>query len=254
MYVTVNGVRTWYTTHGDGEPLVLLHGGFSDSRDFGPNLATLAGFKIHLVDRRGHGRTPDVDGPVTIDLLTADVIAFIEEQTGPTHLLGYSAGGVVAAAVAIQRPDLVRKLVLMSTATCPDGWLFTPQEDGEMPAQIVDAYAEVSPDGREHFPVVQAKFAKAAATQQTLEPAGITSPALVVASDDDIVHLEHTIALYRGIPHAQLAIVPGTSHTLLFEKPDLCTTLVADFLTKDPQPFMPVRRALSGTNEGGNSA
>jgi pimeloyl-ACP methyl ester carboxylesterase len=233
MYSTVNG---------EGEPLLLLHGGFSDSRDFDSNLATLPGFRVYRVDRRGHGRTPDIDGPITIDILADDVITFIEETTGPTHLAGYSAGGVVAAAVALKRSDLVRKLVLISTAMSNDGWAFLPDANAEMPPQIVDAYAEVSPDGRAHFPVVQAKFAQAAAEQRALEPSGISSPTLVMASDDDIIHTGHTIEMYHAIPNAQLAIVPGTSHTLLLEKPALCTTLVADFLTDDPKPFMPIRR------------
>jgi pimeloyl-ACP methyl ester carboxylesterase len=90
-------------------------------------------------------------------------------------LAGYSAGGIVAA-VALRRPDLVRRLVLISTAPSHDGWLFSPDPTAEMPAQIVDAYAEVSPDGRDHFPVVQAKFAHAATTQQSLVPTGISSP------------------------------------------------------------------------------
>jgi pimeloyl-ACP methyl ester carboxylesterase len=100
MYARVNGVETWYDVRGEGEPLVLLHGGFSDSRDFEPNLAGLPGFRVHRVDRRGHGRTPDVPGPVSMDLLTADVIAFLEDVVGePSHLVGYSVGGVPAMGV-----------------------------------------------------------------------------------------------------------------------------------------------------------
>jgi pimeloyl-ACP methyl ester carboxylesterase len=71
----------------------------------------------------------------------------------------------------------------------------------------------------------------------------ITSSTLVMGSDDDIIHLEHTIALYRGIGRAQLVVVPGTSHLLLLEKPELCVSLVADFLTgADPKPLMTIRR------------
>jgi pimeloyl-ACP methyl ester carboxylesterase len=243
-YVTVNGVRTWYEVHGEGEPLVLLHGGFSDSRDFGPSLATLTGFQVYLVDRRGHGHTPDVEGPVSIDMLAEDVIAFIDAVVGgPAHLAGYSAGGVVAAAIAVQRPDLVRKLVLISTALQQEGWMFLPDPDGEMPAQIVDAYAEVSPDGCGHFPVVQAKFSRASRENARIDPTRITCPTLVMGSDDDIVHLPYTVGLYQSIPLAQLVVVPGTSHVLLIEKPELCGQLITDFLNRDPAPFMPIHRA-----------
>ncbi|MBB5804873.1 pimeloyl-ACP methyl ester carboxylesterase [Saccharothrix ecbatanensis] len=245
MYETVNSVRTWHEVRGEGEPLVLLHGGFSDSRDFEPNLARLADrFRVHLVDRRGHGRTPDVPGPVSMDILTNDVISFLEQVVGGSaHLAAYSAGGVVALGVAQRRPDLVRRLVVLNTAYAKDGWMFLPAPGGELPAEIADRYAEVSPDGRDHLPVVVDKFAQAAHDPEVVDLGAITSPTLVLGSDDDIVHLEHTVALYQGIPNAQLCVLPGTSHLMLFERPDLCTTLVADFLTTTPKPLMPIRRA-----------
>ncbi|MEV4315208.1 alpha/beta hydrolase [Actinocrispum sp. NPDC049592] len=256
MYVTVNGVKTWHSVSGSGEPVLLLHGGFSDSREFEPNLATLDGFTLYRMDRRGHGRTPDVDGPITFGLMAADAIAFIEEVIGgPAHVVGYSAGGFVAGTIAMRRPDLIRKLVLISTAVTKEGWLFLPQEGGEMPAQVVDAYAEVSPDGRDHFPVMMAKVIHGDGTDpDPVEPGRIANPTLVMTADDDIVHLGHMIETYRAIPHGQLAVIPGASHLLMVEKPTLCTQLVADFLTNEPQPLMPVRRALSGPHEGGHGS
>ncbi|CAM3393730.1 alpha/beta fold hydrolase [Kibdelosporangium persicum] len=242
-YVTVNGVRSWYDVRGDGEPLVLLHGGFSDSRDFDGNLLNLAGgFRIHLLDRRGHGRTPDVEGPVSIDMLVDDVAAFLEEVVGgPAHVAGYSTGGYVALALALRRPELVRKLVLVSTAYDKDGWMFLPQPDAQLPPELVDRYAEVSPDGRDHMPVVVRKFAEMEAGE-TLDPAGVASPTLILLADDDMIHLRHIVDMYEAIPQAQLGIVPATSHLLFWEKPELVTRLVEDFLTTEPAPIMPVRR------------
>ncbi|MBP2324550.1 pimeloyl-ACP methyl ester carboxylesterase [Kibdelosporangium banguiense] len=243
-YVTVNGVRSWYDVHGEGDPLVLLHGGFSDSRDFEISLQTLAGrFQVFLLDRRAHGRTPDVEGPVTLDMLADDVSAFIESVVGgPAHVAGYSSGGVVALALALRRPDLVRRLVLMNTGYSKDGWMFLPEPDGEFPDVVVDAYAEVSPDGRDHFPVMVRKFATMD-MDLALDPSAITSPTLVLGADDDIVHLSHTIGMYQAIANAQLAILPGTSHLLLFEKPEQATAVVEEFLSKDPVRLMPIRHA-----------
>ncbi|WP_440071368.1 alpha/beta fold hydrolase [Streptosporangium sp. OZ121] len=248
-YVEVNGVRTWYDEHGRGEPLVLLHGGFSDARDFTGNLDTLADhFKIFTPERRGHGHTPDVEGPITLDLMVDDMIAFIDKVVGePVHLAGYSSGAMVALVIALRRPDLVRRLVLISGGFHHSGWILTPSAGGEMPEQVVAAYAEVSPDGRDHFPVVVAKIVEAAGDSFSLseeELSTISSRTLVMAGDDDIIHLEHTLALYRAVQDSELAVVPGTSHVLLHEKPELCTRLAADFLTKDPVPtFVPIRRA-----------
>jgi pimeloyl-ACP methyl ester carboxylesterase len=100
------------------------------------------------------------------------------------------------------------------------------------------ANAEVSPDGAAHSPVVVAKIARAANEKGGLGPTElsmVTFPTLVMAADDDLVTLEHTLALYRGLPDAQLAIVIGTSHLLLHEKPELCTRLVIDFLSAEPR-------------------
>jgi pimeloyl-ACP methyl ester carboxylesterase len=244
-YVTVNGVRTWYSAAGSGPPLVLLHGGFSHSHDFALVVDQLASsFRVFLPDRRGHGRTPDVPGPVTSEDLVADVVAFVESVVGgPVLLGGYSAGGVVAQLVAVSRPDLVRRLVLVSTAFSKEGWQFLPDPAGEMPAQVVDAYAEVSPDGREHFPVVLEKFARLATTDERVEVEKIACPTLVVAADDDLVRLSHTVELYEALPAGQLAILPGASHLALFEQPALLAGLLTTFLTTDPAPLMPIRRA-----------
>jgi pimeloyl-ACP methyl ester carboxylesterase len=251
-YADVNGIRMWYDQRGHGEPLVLLHGGFSDARGFTGNLDTLAErFQLYLPDRRGHGHTADPEGPITVDLMAHDTIAFIDRVVGgPAHLVGYSAGASVATLVALQQPDLIRRLVLISGAFHHSGWIVLPDAEAAMPEQVVNAYGEVSPDGVEHFPIVQAKLARAAAEGPNLtatDLGGITSRTLVMAGDDDLIHLEHTIALYRAIPTSELAIMPGTSHELLHEKPEPCTSLVTDFLTTDPVPTMvPIRRGNLG--------
>ena len=248
-YIDVNGIRMWYDDRGRGDALVLLHGGLTDSRDFSDNLDALASrFRLLLPDRRGHGRTPDVTGPITIELMTEDTIAFLETVLdGPVRLVGYSAGAIVALRMAVRRPDLVDRLVVISGAFHPDGLIVRPTADAAPPEPLVAAYAEVSPDGADHFPVVMAKIAQAAAEDEGLTPpelSRVTCPTLVMAADDDIVTLEHTLALYNSLPDAELAVVPGTSHLLLREKSQLCTRLVADFLTADPAPTgMPMRRA-----------
>lgn len=250
-HAEVNGVRMWYDECGDGEPLVLLHGGLTDTRDFTGNLDTLAGhFRLFLPERRGHGHTADAAGPITIELMAQDMVAFLDQVVGgPARLAGYSAGATVALRVAHDRPDLVDRLVLISAAFHRDGMILRPVAGVEPPPQLVAAYAEVSPDGADHFPVVIAKIARSAAEEEpglvATDLGAVTCPALVMAADDDMVTLDHTLALYRGLRDAQLAVVPGASHLLLHEKPELCVRLVADFLTSDPAPtLMPIRRAV----------
>jgi pimeloyl-ACP methyl ester carboxylesterase len=93
-YVQLGEVRTWYDEHGDGPPLVLLHPGGADARAWAPNLAPLAAhFHVYTPERRGQGRTPDVAGPITYELMARDTIAFLERVVGgPAHFVGHSAG------------------------------------------------------------------------------------------------------------------------------------------------------------------
>lgn len=248
-YVQIGDVRTWYDERGEGEPLVLLHGGMVDSRSFAANVDALAaGFRVFMPERRGHGHTPDVDGPISYDLMAEDTVGFLETVVGgPAHLVGHSDGANVALLTALRRPDLVKRLVSISGNFHHDG-LIPGVLDAEQAAEfLAEAYGEVSPDGIDHLNVVAAKLDRMWAEEPTLttEDLGrIATPVLVMAGDDDAITLEHTGSMFRGLPNSELAIVPGTSHVLVVEKPELCNSLIVDFLGRDPVPtIMPIRRA-----------
>jgi len=245
-------VNTWFDTEGDGEPLLLLHGALSDSSSFAatkPALTPL--FRVLTPERRGHGHTADLDGPITYDLMAEDTVAFIETVVGgAVHMVGHSDGANVALLVALRRPDLVRKLVLISGNFHHDGLsseTFAVVADLATMDLMADIYGSVSPDGREHFPVVVDKITRMIAEEPTLtidDLTGVTARTLVMAGDDDVISPTHTQALYENIPDAELAIVPGTSHTLILDKPDLCNRIITDFLVNEPAAtLMPMRRA-----------
>jgi pimeloyl-ACP methyl ester carboxylesterase len=248
--VDAGGVRTWYAEHGTGEPIVLLHGAFTDASQFRATVPALAErFRVLTPERRGHGHTPDIPGPITYELMAADMAAFLDTlQIGRAQLVGHSDGANVALLVALTRPDLVGRLVLISGNFHHDG-LVDGLDLSELAANeyLAQAYGQVSPDGRAHFPVVAAKIFQMATTGPTLEAADLGQVAartLVMAGDDDMISAEHTLALYRGIPDSELAIIPGSSHALILEKAALCDGIILDFLTKDPAPtFLPIRRA-----------
>lgn len=248
-YVDLNGVRTWFDEHGAGEALVLLHPGLADCRAFAPNLdAFAARFRTFTPERRGHGHTPDV-GPITFELMADDTIRFLERVVGgPARLLGYSDGAVVALLVALSRPDLVSRLVFVAGVFHHEGWLPGVIDPNNKPPEFLAAsYGEVSPDGATHFPVVVEKLARMHLIEPDLTAAGIsrvTSRTLVMQGDDDEVALEHALALYRALPNSEFAVIPGTSHGLLVEKPELCNSIILDFLCNEPvQTFAPIRRA-----------
>lgn len=246
----LTAAKMWYRQLGQGDPCVLLHPGGAgvDARALGPVPDAVAQhFHTFIPEQRAHGHTPDVEGPITFELMAGDTIEFIETVVGqPAHLVGYSDGAIVALTVALRRPDLLRRLVFVAGVFDRDGWA-EGVLDGEPPDFLEQSYAEVSPDGPDHYRVVVAKLAEmhAAHPAVTLEELGaLQCYTLVMVADDDEVRLEHALSMYRAIPSAELAIVPGTSHGLHVEKPELCNLIVTEFLTREPVATLaPIRRA-----------
>ena len=255
-YVCLAGIRTWYDEHGDGDQLVLLHPGGAgvDARALRPNIAPLAGrFHVYTPERRAHGHTPDVPGPASFDAMAQDTIMFLEMIVGgPAHLVGSSDGAVVGLLVALRRPDLVDRLVLIAGVFHHNGWYPHVIDPSNEPPEFLERlYGEVSPDGAGHYRVVVDKLARMHIEEPTLSPddlGRLERRTLIMVGDDDEVRLEHAIAMYRAIGNAELMVVPGTSHGLLVEKPDLCNDAIVRFLTTDPVPTMaPIRRASTGS-------
>jgi pimeloyl-ACP methyl ester carboxylesterase len=257
-YVMIGELNTWYDEEGVGDPLVLCHGGLATNETWAAQMPTFAArFRVIAPERRGHGHTPDVDEPLSYELMAADLIGFLDRMVGgPSHLLGWSDGGIIGLLVAMARPDLVHKLIAVSANFDTSG--VVPEFMDELRSLRPDSddlevfrtsYEAVSPDGPGHWPTVFAKFQEMVSIEPniTVEQLGrISAPTLVLASDDDMISLEHTVALFRAIPHSELAIVPGTSHFLLMEKPELVNRLALDFLEQDSAPtFMPFTRAPS---------
>jgi pimeloyl-ACP methyl ester carboxylesterase len=256
--IQLNGHPTWaYLPKKGGEVIVLLHGGMSSSasmmHSIGPRLATH--FRIAAFDRRGHGRTADTDDAFSYDSMADETIAFLEYIGRPVHLVGHSDGGIVALIVALGRPDLLERVVVIGANYHHDGLLTSPEIDFES-AGFVDwseRYGELSPNGAAHAQVMAVKSERMLKSEPTLslqELAGIEVPVLVMAGDDDVAKLEHTCAMYEAIKEAQLAIVPGTSHALLKERTRECSRIIRRFLRSDlpPVTLMPIRRAV-GEND-----
>ncbi|HEV8536284.1 MAG TPA: alpha/beta hydrolase [Candidatus Limnocylindria bacterium] len=249
-YTDIGGHRTWFADSGStGEPVLVLHGGLSDSELLLDRLEPALGdrFRILAFDRRGHGRTADTDAAFHYDDMATETITAIEELVaGPAHLVGWSDGGNVALLVALRRPDLIRSLVLIGANYSFDGNV-TMEPVGNEPQFLKNRYAERSPDGAEHFSVMFKKSRAMWAVEPTLNTDDlrrISAPALVLVGDDDLMTLAHTASLYESLPLGQLAVVPGTSHAVVMEKPELVGRLIGDFLSapEKPETHLPVRR------------
>lgn len=220
QYVTVNGLPLYYELHGSGNPLVLLHGGGSTIRSsFGQILPRLARkYRVVAVELQAHGHTPDRDQPLSFEQ-DADDVAALLDHLGMDHaaILGFSNGGTTALQVAIRHPARVAKLVLASALCKRDGvapafWEgFAHATLAHMPAQLQQAYLEAHPDPAGLQRMFDRDVARMKDFRDIADDAirSVSAPALIVSSDQDVILPEHSVALFRLLPAAELIILPG---------------------------------------------
>ena len=249
--IPLNGHPTWVTIPKKKGPIVvLLHGGMSSSASLlssiGPYLEK--DFRVAAFDRRGHGATADTDEPFSYDAMADEAIAFISYLGKKVHLVGHSDGGNVALIVAMKRPDLVHRMVVVGANYHFDGVL--PQDDFDVEGPYFNEwkvkYGSLSPNGEEHAREAYIKTTTMFATQPTFSEQdlkAITVPTLVMAGDDDVIRTSHTVSMFDAIEGSQLCIVPGTSHALLKERTKFCSRIIRRFLKQDgvAKTFMPQR-------------
>jgi pimeloyl-ACP methyl ester carboxylesterase len=244
-YIDVGGLTTWHEVTGDGDPAVLLHGAFAGADSWSAQTPALAaaGFRVHVPERRGHAHSPDVDGPLTYSGMAQDTIAYLDQViAGPSHLIGWSDGAVVALLVAIARPDLVDRMVLIgqyfnSSGKVPGGITEFLMADLDATMGFLrPPYDAASPDGPEHFAVVFAKTLAMFEAEPEIEfsaMAAVTAPTLVLQGDRDDVSLEHSETVAAALGDARLAVLPG-SHALPIESPSAVNALLLSWLRGGP--------------------
>jgi pimeloyl-ACP methyl ester carboxylesterase len=252
--VAVNGLEMYYEIHGEGQPLVLLHGAFSAvGTSFGELLPGLAeARKVVAFELQGHGHTADIDRPLSQESMAEDVVAAIGHlELGPVDLLGYSMGGFVALLVAIRNPEVVRKLVVMSVGYTLEG-VHPGLMDGlgqMTPAmmygsQFHEEYLRIAPRP-EDFDRLFAKKAEMDRRTENLSAddiRAIAAPTLVMLGDSDLITPEHAVEMFRlrgggvfgdmppGMPASQLAVIPGASHVSIASRAELVVPIVSRFL------------------------
>jgi len=219
-YAPVNDLNMYYELHGDGPPLLLLHGGSgSIPEKWIPFFTPL--FRVMAPEQMGHGRTADViDRPFHYHDMAEDTLELMR-QLGieSTVVVGYSDGGIIGLDMAIHHPERVIKLAVTGANARFEGYTKENQEFARsfdpVSQPVSEKYAELSPDGAEHWPVVLGRLkpmwaAEPSFTNEELQRIG--APTLLVIGDRDIVTPEHAVEMFRTIPEAQLCVVPNAAH------------------------------------------
>lgn len=245
-YAPVNGLKMYYVIHGtasnDSPPLVLLHGGGSDiDLSFGKTLPSLAKTRqVIAFDQQGHGRTADIaDRPFTFEQSAEDAVTLLKYlKIKKADIFGYSNGGHIALQIAITRPEMVRKLVLESVffdreGSSPEFWEgFTHAKLQDMPPEFRSVYLNVAPHP-EDLPTFFAKSVQRMVNFKDWTPEQIKSinaPTLIIIGDHDLVRPEHAVLMYRLLPNAQLAVLPGTDHMSIVNRSEWVPSMVEAFL------------------------
>ena len=249
-YINLRGHQVWnYEWKNNGQALVLLHGGLSATEDWDSCILPAVELTHHIFayDRTGHGRTSDQDASLHFAFQTAEAIAYLEDVVKePAHLVGWSDGGIIALMVAMQRPDLVKSIVAIGANYHHESG-GGPIPEWEISDEDRAEYALRSPDEPGTIDSKQARMRAIWNSEPTLTIADlkkITSPTLILAGDDELFSLAHTTSLYEAIHQGQLAIIPGTSHFVVKEKPELVQSVIKQFLADLSAPITkaPVRR------------
>jgi pimeloyl-ACP methyl ester carboxylesterase len=257
-YANVNGLNMYYEIHGAGRPLLLLHGGFMTVNALGPLLPALARTRqVIAVELEGHGHTGDLDRPLHAGQMAEDVAGLVGQLgIGQADFVGYSLGGMAALRIAVRHPELVRKLVLVSTSygnsgfypSIVAGWPgITPEGFAGSPME--QDYLRTAPHP-EHWPVFVDKMKHLLMDFEGWPASDIRSiaaPTLLVLGDADIIRPEFALEMFRllggaredggmgGVPNAQLAVLPGTTHSGILYRTDLLLPVFAPFL-EAPMP------------------
>lgn len=245
-YADVNGLHMYYESHGEGTPLVLLHGGMlTIDINFAGLIPTLATkHRVIAVEMQGHGRTADIDRAFTPAALASDIVALLDHLgIERAHVLGHSMGAAVTLELAVSHPERVRSIVPISGSVRMEGMhpdLLDPSKHAtsdRMPtaadfAEFSAAYRQLSPHPA-HFQDFLTRLSASNAdlkgwTDEQL--AGITAPTLIVQGDNDFVTIEHAALMQQLIPGAKLAVLPDTTHMQVTRRADYLLPMLAAFL------------------------
>lgn len=238
-------VALHYEREGSGYPLLLLHGGGLSSASHRALRTELARyFEVIAPDSRGHGKSPDTPEPMTYRAMALDVVSLLDHLKIPTaHVLGFSDGAVIGLELAIHHPSRVGRLIALGGNYHPSGLTEKTREEMRSyeNAKLKEMWLNEPNYALEQLSTIRA-------------------PTLIAAGDRDAVELEHFTAMYRAIPGAELAIIPGATHFVLWEKAELAATIFKTFLLPNSTPAKakkspkPLDAIVIGTGGAGSAA
>ena len=249
-----DGVTLYYETYGEGTPLLLVHGNGGSIGTLGAQIEHFkTKYKVIAMDSRDHGRSGDSAEPITYEKMTEDLAALLVHlQTGPVDVVGWSDGGIEALLLGLRHPDKVKKIVSMAANLNPGPDAFDPEVTALIKSMMeLSEAAQKTPEGKRQLKVVGMML-----KEPNISPAllgQVKAPTLVLASDHDLVRLEHILTIYKSLPNAELAIFPNRTHLIPYDDPEMFNSTVDHFLATPyrkidlvPETMASFEKLLSG--------
>lgn len=239
-HITHEGARIWQASYGEGPPVVLLHGGLGHSGNWAFQLRALsqAGYRVIVIDSRGHGRSTRDDRPYTYELMASDVLAVMDAlNIDKAAFVGWSDGACTALVLAMQAPERVKGVFFFGCNMDPSGtkeFVPTPVIDRCFTRHAKD-YARLSatPDQFNAFVEAVNLMMKTEPNYSAAELGRIKVPVAIVHSEhDEFIKAEHADYLARSIPGAELIRLSGVSHFAPLQRPNYFNEAVQLFLVR----------------------
>lgn len=236
-YTTINGAKIWYAVYGQGEPVILLHGGLANSNYWGNQVSALAKhYQVIVMDSRGHGRSSNNNTPYSYDTMTEDVIGLMDFlKIKQAAIVGWSDGGIIGINMAIHHPERITKLFAFGANSNPEGVQdpSSTQVFKTYVARAEEEYQQLSSTPKNYQDFLT-QIQKMWETQPNITQAQLNSiqiPTWIVDGDrDEGIKRENTEFMAAHIPHAGLLILPEVSHFAFLQDPEQFNRELLHFL------------------------
>lgn len=238
-YIDHDGAQIRYATYGAGSPVILLHGGLGHSGNWGYQVPALYahGYRVILIDSRGHGRSTRDLRAYSYELMAADVLAVMDTlRVERAHIVGWSDGACTALILGDEHPSRVKGVLFFACNMDPSGtkpFIPSPVIDRCLNRHRKD-YAELSatPNDFDQFVAAVGQMQRTLPDYSAEDLAWIHVPVLVIHAEfDEFIRQEHAEYLARAVPHAEFLLLPDVSHFAPLQRPDEFNRAVLRFLS-----------------------
>lgn len=232
-YYDVHGLRMYGEIYGRGQPVLMIHGNGGSIASFKANIGYFAArYRVIAADSRAQGKSRDDGEALTFEMMADDFAALLDElHVEKAYVIGFSDGGITALLLAMRHPEKVIRLAATGANLRPEASAFAPgvwEEDRKRYERDHDRPWATAKE-RNDWKLFLLDWREPHIADAAL--ASVTCPALIIGGDHDLIALEHTVEIYRNLPHAALWIVPNSGHATLREHADDFNRTVDAFFT-----------------------